>query len=197
MDNPILVEALRGNARESMHRGAVAVVDADGADNLLGFNPSGGDGRHDDFHERSQFGSFHGGSLAPVEGFSIIPSIPGRPVALTPVETLDATQSPAIDRGAAGDPFAREPMPNGGFINIGAYGNTEQASKSPLAYVMVLAPNGGESIHPWLIAATAAAHAPVPQAWVSPTPRSHTRNCARLRSITCKKPTLARAGKRG
>ena len=31
MDNPILVEALRGNARESMHRGAIAVLDADGA----------------------------------------------------------------------------------------------------------------------------------------------------------------------
>ena len=28
--NPILVEAMRGNARESAHRGAVAVVDADG-----------------------------------------------------------------------------------------------------------------------------------------------------------------------
>ena len=28
--------------------------------------------------------------------------------------------------------------------------------------------NSGESIHPWLIAATAAAQAPVPQAWVSP-----------------------------
>src|SRR5689334_13133538 len=85
-------------------------VDADGADNFLGFNPSGGDGRDDDFHERSQFGSFYGGSLAPVEGFSFIPGIPGRAVALTPVLTLDATQSPAIDRGAAGDPFAREPL---------------------------------------------------------------------------------------
>ncbi len=31
VDNPILVEALRGDACESMHRGAVAVVDADGA----------------------------------------------------------------------------------------------------------------------------------------------------------------------
>ena len=30
MDNPLLVEALRGHARESMHRGAVAVLDADG-----------------------------------------------------------------------------------------------------------------------------------------------------------------------
>jgi len=122
-------------------------VDVNGADNVLGFDPSGGDGRDDDFHERSQFGSFHGGSLAPVEGFSFIPGIPGRPIALIPVETLDATQSPAIDRGAAGDPFAREPAPNGGFINIGAYGNTEQASKSPLAFVFVLAPNGGEAIH--------------------------------------------------
>ena len=31
MDNPILVEVLRGAALESMHRGALAVVDADGA----------------------------------------------------------------------------------------------------------------------------------------------------------------------
>jgi L-asparaginase II len=31
MDNPILVEALRGGAVESMHRGALAVLDADGA----------------------------------------------------------------------------------------------------------------------------------------------------------------------
>jgi L-asparaginase II len=31
MDNPILVEAMRGDTRESMHRGAMAVLDADGA----------------------------------------------------------------------------------------------------------------------------------------------------------------------
>lgn len=30
----------------------------------------------------------------------------------------------------------------------------------------------GESIQPWRMAATAAAQAPVPQAWVSPAPRS-------------------------
>ena len=29
--NPILVEVMRGNAIESVHRGAVAIVDADGA----------------------------------------------------------------------------------------------------------------------------------------------------------------------
>ncbi|MEP7058345.1 MAG: asparaginase, partial [Caldimonas sp.] len=29
--NPILVEVMRGNALESVHRGAIAVLDADGA----------------------------------------------------------------------------------------------------------------------------------------------------------------------
>src|SRR5690606_9333261 len=55
----------------------------------------------------------------------------------------------------------------------------------------------GESIQPWRMAATAAAQAPVPQAWVSPAPRSHTRRRACLRSMTCRKPTLTRLGKRG
>src|SRR4029079_16825406 len=76
--------------------------------------------------------------------------IPGCPACRdkrTRVKPLHEPQSPAIDRGAAGDPFAREPAPNGGFINIGAYGNTEQASKSPRACVFVRAPNGGEAIH--------------------------------------------------
>ena len=57
------------------------------------------------------------------------------------------TQSPAIDRGAPAIRSPCEPIPNGGYINIGAYGNTAQASKSPAQYMMLLAPNGGESIH--------------------------------------------------
>jgi hypothetical protein len=43
----------------------------------------------------------------------------------------DSGQSPCID---AGDPFESvgdEPLPNGGRINMGAYGGTRQASKSP------------------------------------------------------------------
>ncbi|MGB8860330.1 MAG: right-handed parallel beta-helix repeat-containing protein, partial [Ilumatobacteraceae bacterium] len=56
-------------------------VDANGADNVLGFEAGVSDGRDDDFHVRSLFGSFHGGSLAPVQGPSFI--IPGSPVALT------------------------------------------------------------------------------------------------------------------
>ncbi|MEQ8494665.1 MAG: right-handed parallel beta-helix repeat-containing protein, partial [Gammaproteobacteria bacterium] len=121
-------------------------VDANGADNILGYQDGVTDGRDDDFHVRSEHGSFHGGSLAPVQG---PPSFiyPGTPVALTPILTLDAQQSPAIDRGDANDPFADEPVTNGGYVNVGAYGNTAQASLSPAQYVMVLAPNGGERIH--------------------------------------------------
>src|SRR5690606_19340662 len=55
----------------------------------------------------------------------------------------------------------------------------------------------GDSSQPWRIAATAAAQAPVPQAWVSPAPRSQTRRRAWWRSMICTKPTLTRCGKRG
>jgi len=43
---------------------------------------------------------------------------------------VDQEQSPAIDAGDASSPFDMEPLPNGGRANMGAYGNTEQASKS-------------------------------------------------------------------
>ncbi len=42
----------------------------------------------------------------------------------------DAQSSPCIDAGRTSDNYNLEPMPNGGRINIGAYGNTVQASKS-------------------------------------------------------------------
>ena len=38
--------------------------------------------------------------------------------------------SPCIDAGDPGTPVADEPLPNGGRINMGAYGGTGQASKS-------------------------------------------------------------------
>ena len=37
----------------------------------------------------------------------------------------------AIDTGDPDSPYGEEPMPNGGRINLGAYGNTEFASKTP------------------------------------------------------------------
>lgn len=43
----------------------------------------------------------------------------------------DTSQSPCIDTGDPSEPFGDEPLPNGGRINMGAYGGTRQASKSP------------------------------------------------------------------
>ncbi len=42
--------------------------------------------------------------------------------------TNDSTLSPLVDAGAPAWPSTNEPAPNGGIINIGAYGNTVQAS---------------------------------------------------------------------
>jgi len=42
----------------------------------------------------------------------------------------DEVSSPCIDAGNTSTPINLEPFPNGGIINIGAYGGTEEASKS-------------------------------------------------------------------
>ncbi len=60
-----------------------------------------------DYHLQSTMGSYHGGMW-----------------------TADPADSPGLDMGAPGSPCAAEPFPNGGCVNLGAYGNTEQASKS-------------------------------------------------------------------
>jgi uncharacterized repeat protein (TIGR01451 family) len=122
-------------------------------DGKLGYVSPAADGRDDDFHEQSLYGSYHGGSLAPVTdptgfhgGTAPVADLSlGLPVFPAAVVTKDAGQSPAIDRGAATDSFANEPTPNGNFINVGAYGNTAQASLSPAQYVLVLLPDGGQT----------------------------------------------------
>ena len=43
----------------------------------------------------------------------------------------DAVTSPCIDAGDPASAYAREPAPNGGRINLGCYGNTPLASKTP------------------------------------------------------------------
>jgi hypothetical protein len=43
---------------------------------------------------------------------------------------LDEVTSPCIDRGDPSSPVGDEPMPNGGIINMGAYGGTREASMS-------------------------------------------------------------------
>ena len=42
----------------------------------------------------------------------------------------DSVTSPCIDAGDPASPIGLEPFPNGGIINMGAYGGTEEASKS-------------------------------------------------------------------
>jgi hypothetical protein len=44
--------------------------------------------------------------------------------------TKDEVTSPCIDAGDPGSPIGYEPFPNGGIINMGAYGGTSEASKS-------------------------------------------------------------------
>ena len=44
--------------------------------------------------------------------------------------TKDDVTSPCIDAGNPMSPIGREPFPNGGVINMGAYGGTQEASKS-------------------------------------------------------------------
>jgi len=109
-----------------------------GGDGQLGYVDAANDGRDDDFHLQSTVGRFTG-SLAPV-----LDPATGLPVFLASAEFSDAAQSPAIDRGDESFDYADEPAPNGGYINLGAHGNTPHASKSPVAYVLVTGPDGGE-----------------------------------------------------
>ncbi|MGK7942832.1 MAG: right-handed parallel beta-helix repeat-containing protein, partial [Crocosphaera sp.] len=126
--------------RESIFANPI-FVDVDGNDDILGYESADNDGRDDDFHLQSIYGSFHQGSFAPVIDLGT-----GKPVFLTPIETLDSQQSPGIDRGDENSNFDQELEDNGGYINLGVYGNTEQASKSPPQYVLITHPNEGENI---------------------------------------------------
>lgn len=65
-----------------------------------------------DFHLKSEFGRWDAASKSWVN---------------------DAVTSPCIDAGDPNIPAVFEPYPNGGVTNMGAYGNTAQASKSQFA----------------------------------------------------------------
>ncbi|MBN2129306.1 MAG: hypothetical protein JW741_07405, partial [Sedimentisphaerales bacterium] len=43
----------------------------------------------------------------------------------------DEATSPCIDAGDPASPFDAEPAPNGGLVNLGAYGATRATAKSP------------------------------------------------------------------
>ena len=62
----------------------------------------------------------------------------------------DTVTSPAIDAGDPADPIGYEPFPNGGIINMGAYGGTAEASKSyfgePICKTIVAGDINGDCI---------------------------------------------------
>uniref|UniRef100_UPI00356593B4 right-handed parallel beta-helix repeat-containing protein n=1 Tax=Stieleria sp. TaxID=2795976 RepID=UPI00356593B4 len=118
--------------------GSPQFVDVLGSDAMLGYVDSLHDGRDDDFHLKSNVGRFTG-SLSPV-----VDAVTNLPVFLASAEFVDSVQSAAIDRGDQASDFANEPANNGGYVNLGAYGNTTQASKSPADFLFVFTPNGGE-----------------------------------------------------
>jgi parallel beta-helix repeat protein len=73
----------------------------------ISVDPLFADWTHGDFHLQSAYGRWNGSSWV-----------------------NDAATSPCIDGGDPSAAFSNEPLPNGGRINIGAYGNTAEASKS-------------------------------------------------------------------
>lgn len=77
-----------------------------GTGNLLA-DPLFADAPGNDYHLRSMFGRFTPGGWV-----------------------NDAVTSPAIDAGNPASDFSRETQPNGGRANLGAYGNSAEASRS-------------------------------------------------------------------
>jgi len=72
-------------------------------------DPCFADVNNSDYHLKSQAGRWDAGSQSWVQ---------------------DDVTSPCIDAGNTNSPIGNEPFPNGGRINMGAYGGTAQASKS-------------------------------------------------------------------
>jgi len=64
---------------------------------------------------------------------------------------LDNITSPCIDAGDLDTPVAFEPYPNGGIINMGAYGGTDEAGKSPSGLHAKYGGGTGEPDNPYHI----------------------------------------------
>jgi hypothetical protein len=64
---------------------------------------------------------------------------------------LDNVTSPCIDTGDPNSPVAFEPSPNGAVINLGTYGGTPEASKSPSGLNAKYGGGTGVSNDPYLI----------------------------------------------
>jgi hypothetical protein len=73
----------------------------------------------------------------------------GRYVAATGTWVRDSVTSPCIDAGDPASVFSNEPVPNGGRVNMGAYGGTAFASKSLPRLTCALEEASGDLIVSW------------------------------------------------
>ena len=92
----------------------------------LAINPLFADPGNNDFHLKSAVGRWNGSSWL----------------------TTDTTTSWCVDAGQPTSSYANEPSPNGGVINMGAYGNTTEASKSDSR--MIIYVDCDNTTSPWL-----------------------------------------------
>jgi hypothetical protein len=88
-----------------------------------------------------------------VQGDYHLKSQAGRWDPLSETWVSDDVTSPGIDAGDPNSPVGAEPFPNGGRVNMGAYGGTAEASKSPSGVHVRYGggagePNGSYLIHP-------------------------------------------------
>lgn len=86
-----------------------------------------------------------------MEGDYHLRSQAGRRHLDTPGWQFDNMTSPCIDAGNPDSPVAHEPPANGGRINIGAYGGTAEASKSPSGLPGKYGGGSGEVTDPYLV----------------------------------------------
>jgi hypothetical protein len=115
--NQLRNSIITGTESCSTSGAGVAISYSDFFDN--GFSPPAGEGNlaleplfadaaSGDFHLKSTAGRWNGSAWV-----------------------TDGVTSPCIDSGDPSSDFSREPQPNGGRIDMGAYGNTSEASHSP------------------------------------------------------------------
>ena len=97
--------------------------------NATGLGLEGGEFRIWDYHPRSTGGHWTAGGWV-----------------------ADSVTSPCVDAGDPADEYPNEPAPNGGRINMGAYGNTYQASRGTGHVPYLRAETGVVSVsHAWTL----------------------------------------------
>ncbi|HUU85065.1 MAG TPA: right-handed parallel beta-helix repeat-containing protein [Phycisphaerae bacterium] len=89
------------------------IEDGDPGTGNFSYDPMFADPAADDYHLKSQAGRWDPAANSGAGGW-----------------ILDSVTSPCIDAGDPASDYGNEPSPNGGRINMGAYGNTAFASKS-------------------------------------------------------------------